>query len=114
MTQDTPAIVHFEAIYTFAADVPVVDAETGEPLMSSQTFSLLQVPVVDGQVSEASVLFAVLSDINAVERAQLAKVSLAFYVNPGEGSALMPWLDHKDSPLYEGKLWLRQHALTAA
>jgi hypothetical protein len=111
MTQETPAQLLVEAIYTFERDQPQIDIETNKAMLGNQSLSRFFVPVVDGEVSEAAVLFALLSDIDVHARQALCKVSLCFFGEMAMLDRAMPWLEEPDSPLYQGKLWLRQHAV---
>ena len=108
-----PETVPVEAIFTFDKPMPAADIETGEACLSTQTMAHFTVPVEKGEISEAAVLFALLSELSANERQHLCKVSLAFGLTEEEGKTLAPWLDVTDSPLFNGKLWLKQHAFVA-
>lgn len=102
--------VSFEALVTFTKAIPVIDLETEEATLTTQDMRYVSV-ILDskGQATEADVLFAVLSELSATERALLAKVSLCLMCcTESEAKTIAPWLWHKDSPLYDGKLWLRQ------
>ena len=109
MTAETPSIAHVEAIYTFDRDMPGMDVDTGLAHLGDQSMAHFTVPVVDGELSEAAVLFALLQQLSAHERQRLIKVSLCFAMGGETGKALAPWVNHQDSPLFNGKLWLKQH-----
>ena len=109
MTTETPSIVHVEALYTFDRDMPGMDVDTGLAQLGDQIMVPFTVPVVDGELSEAAVLFALLKHLSAHERQRLLKVSLCFVMGGEAGKALAPWVHHQDSPLFNGKLWLKQH-----
>lgn len=108
MTTETPSIAHVEAIYTFDAEMPGMDLESGQAELNYQSIAHFTVPVVDGELSEANVLLALLEQLSARERQHLVKVSLCFAFEAA-GNTLAPWLTHQDSPLCGGKLWLKQH-----
>jgi len=100
----------FEVIYSFQERVPTQDCDSGEALLANQTFALIELdPDKDGRISEASVLFALLSQLNTRERQLLCKVSIAVRLPEKEALQQVGWLWHEDSPLFEGKLWLNQH-----
>jgi hypothetical protein len=112
-----PRTVVFEAIYTFSRPIPLLTASE-KPIVGTQAFGKLEVAVGDaGSVQEAEVLHCLLTELTAAERDLLAKVSLCLLEPEAEDCAeaaaaakrLCPWLWEKDSPLFEGKLWLRQH-----
>ena len=62
---------------------------------------------VPGQVTEAEVMLDILGCLSVEERGQLCKVSIC--VQGDEPLKFAPWLTCKNSPLYNGKLWLKQH-----
>ena len=62
---------------------------------------------VPGQITEAELMVDILGCLSAEERGQLCKVSIC--VQGDEPLKFAPWLLCKDSPLYNGKLWLKQH-----
>lgn len=76
-----------------------------------QEFALIQLPLSDeGAIDEATVLFEILSAVSPQARAFLCKVSLCLHApSDAKPGVVAPWLYCKDSPLYDGKLWLKQH-----
>ena len=113
MTTTTPTSVAVEAIFTFDAAIAARDCETGEPVLEHQALSRFSVPVEQGELSEAVVLFSLLSELSAAERQKLIKVSICLALGEEEATAVAPWLTTPDSPLFNGKLWLKQHNLPA-
>lgn len=102
--------VELEFIATFDPPVPTIDVEDGEPGMSSQDCRVVTVPIFGEEVSEATVLFSVLSSLSQLELERLVKLSLCFL----DEHVVAPWLDCEASPLHNGKLWLRQHKASEA
>jgi hypothetical protein len=108
MTTETPSIAQVEAIYSFDDEMLGTDMESGQAHRHVRRVAHFTVPVVDGELSEAVVLLALLEQLSARERQHLVKVSLCFAFEAA-GNTLAPWLTHPDSPLCGGKLWLKQH-----
>lgn len=94
----TTATLTVEAIYSFTD--------------SDQLFQQLEVPLTDAGVSEAALLRAALDWLPAELDSDLAKVSFCLFGIESEEHArnVAPWIFCSDSPLFNGKLWLKQHA----
>ena len=95
MAQRTYAV---EAIYTFADD-------------RDQEFFDLTVDSNDrGEICEGTMLLALLQPLNAKQLQQLCKISTCIAIDGEEAAAagVAPFLFDKDSPLHNGKLWLKQ------
>jgi len=96
-----------DVIYSFDK---VVEGNDPDAFGATQLRSTVRVLATDGELSEAEVLHALLFEIPAHMRKHLAKISICFLnMSEEQGNALVPWLMCKDSPLYFGKLWLKQH-----
>lgn len=97
-----------DVIYSFDQ---VVEGNDPEALVgATQLRSTVRIQVTDGELSEAEVLHALLFELPAHLRKHLCKISICFLnLSEEQGNALVPWLMCKDSPLYFGKLWLKQH-----
>lgn len=76
-----------------------------------QMFFRIEVTGTPTEISEASVLYAIFMEITENLLPQLRKLSLCLLDMTSEEEArqIAPWLFCKDSPLYNGKLWLKQH-----
>jgi len=97
-TTPTQQLCLIEVIYTFDDD-------------RDQGFEHIHVAAYNGELSEAAVLHAILSPLAIDELQALNKVSLCLMNirSHEQALALAPWLYCKDSPLCNGKLWLKQH-----
>jgi hypothetical protein len=81
-----------------------------------QEFLYIKVPIINGYLSEPAVMAAAFAEIPAEQLPSLCKLSLQLFNIPSEAAAkeLAPWIFCKDSPLHQGKLWLKQHAVQPA
>jgi hypothetical protein len=79
-----------------------------------QDFVYIQLPLTDeGAIDEATVLLEILSSVDPQARAFLCKASLCLRIpSDADIDVIAPWLHCKDSPLCNGKLWLKQHLHT--
>lgn len=106
----------FEALLSFDKPMPAIDVESQEATLTTQDLRVFTVFLNgDGEITEAETLFSLLSELSTAERAHLAKVSLCLMgTSESDARQLAPWLWCKDSPLANGKLWLRQHNFAVA
>lgn len=77
-----------------------------------QAFILIDFPCQDdGSLDEATALLTLLASLDDDERSELTKVSLCFLSieDDAEARARFPWMFCRDSLLFNGKLYLKQH-----
>jgi hypothetical protein len=76
-----------------------------------QMFFTVEVTGHPTEISEASVLYAIFMEITENLLPQLCKLSLCLMdvTSETEARQIAPWLFCKDSPLHNGKFWLKQH-----
>lgn len=87
--------IWIEAIYSFR--------------YTDQDFAEFTCPAPNGVLSEAVVLHHLMSALSFDQQCELSKVSIALRLNEEDTRHAAPWLFHQDSPLADGKLWLKQH-----
>ena len=95
MTENLKARI--EVIYTF---------DDIEQQIDSLWIDLDDTPVL----TEARVLRALLEQLSETELDQLCKCSICVQLpEDADVKTVAPWIFDKDSPLFNGKLWLKQY-----